>query len=76
MSPHDLIRAALQNLLNAEGDCWLLDDFVLVLGLQRINSDGQVESTAWVWSPMEQADYKTDGLLSAALELRCDTDID
>lgn len=75
MTPHELLRAAIQQLLN-DGDGWVLDDFVLCLGLQRINSDGEVESTAWVWSPVEQADWKTDGLLRAAMELRCDSDID
>jgi len=70
MTPTELLRSAIQQLLNVEGDGWQLDDFVLALGLQRINGDGIVESTAWVWSPAEQADWKTDGLLRAALELR------
>jgi hypothetical protein len=76
MTPVDRLRSAIQKLLNAEGDGWLLDQFVLALGLQRVNSDGEVESTAWVWAPAEQPDWQTDGLIQAASELREDSDID
>jgi len=76
ITPVDRLRNAIQKLLNAEGDGWVLDQFVLALGLQRVNSDGDVESTAWVWAPAEQPDWQTDGLLQAASELREDSDID
>jgi hypothetical protein len=76
ITPVDRLRNAIQKLLNAEGDGWLLDQFVLALGLQRVNSDGEVESTAWVWAPAEQPDWQTDGLIQAASELREDSDID
>ena len=76
ITPVDRLRNAIQKLLNAEGDGWILDQFVLALGLQRVNSDGDVESTAWVWAPAEQPDWQTDGLLNAAAELREDSDID
>ena len=76
ITPVDRLRSAIQKLLNAEGDGWLLDQFVLALGLQRVNSDGEVESTAWVWAPAEQPDWQTDGLIQAASELREDSDID
>lgn len=75
MTPEEHMRHAIQQLLNAYQDGWVLDDFVLALGLQRI-TNGMVESTAWVWSPAEQADWKTDGLLTAAMELRDSADID
>ena len=76
MTPVDRLRNAIQKLLNAEGDGWVLDQFVLALGLQRVNSEGDVESTAWVWAPAEQPEWQTDGLLQAASELREDSDID
>ena len=76
ITPVDRLRNAIQKLLNAEGDGWILDQFVLALGLQRVNSDGDVESTAWVWAPTEQPEWQTDGLLQAASELREDSDID
>ena len=76
ITPVERLRNAIQKLLNAEGDGWILDQFVLALGLQRVNSDGDVESTAWVWAPAEQPEWQTDGLLQAASELREDSDID
>ena len=78
MTPNEVIRAAIQQLLNREGDGWVLDKFVLALGLERMNSDGHLETSAWVWSPAEQADWITDGLLRAAVELRdySESDVD
>jgi len=76
ITPVDRLRNAIQKLLNAEGDGYVLDQFVLALGLQRINSDGVIESTAWVWAPTEQPDWITDGLLRTATELREESDID
>jgi hypothetical protein len=76
MTPVDRLRNAIQKLLNAEGDGYVLNEFVLALGLQRMDSEGNVDSTAWVWAPAEQPDWITDGLLRAASELREDADID
>ena len=76
MTPVDRLRNAIQKLLNQEGDGWVLNEFVIALGLQKINSEGEVESTAWVWAPADQPDWITDGLLRAASELREDADIE
>ena len=76
MTPVERLRNAIQKLLNAESDGWIVQEFVLALGLQRMNSEGHIESTAWVWAPAEQPDWQTDGLLRAASELREDADID
>jgi len=76
MTPVDRLRNAIQKLLNAEGDGYVLNEFVLALGLQRMDSEGNIDSTAWVWAPAEQPDWITDGLLRAASELREDADID
>jgi len=75
-TPVDRLRNAIQRLLNAEGDGYVLNEFVLALGLQRMDSEGNIDSTAWVWAPAEQPDWITDGLLRAASELREDADID
>jgi len=75
-NPVDRLRAAIQRLLNDEGDNWVLGQFVLALGLEKMNSEGQVESTAWVWAPADQPDWITDGLLRTATELREDADVD
>jgi hypothetical protein len=76
MTPVERLRNAIQKLLNADSDGWIVQEFVLALGLQRMNSEGHIESTAWVWAPAEQPDWQTDGLLRAASELREDADID
>jgi hypothetical protein len=76
MNPVDRLRNAIQKLLNQEGDGWVLNEFVIALGLQKMNSEGEVESTAWVWAPADQPDWITDGLLRAASELREDADIE
>jgi len=76
VTPVERLRNAIQKLLNADNEGWVVNEFVLALGLQRMNSDGQIESTAWVWAPKEQPDWMTDGLLRAAAELREDADID
>ena len=76
MPPVDRLRNAIQKLLNQEGDGWVLNEFVIALGLQKMNSEGEVESTAWVWAPADQPDWITDGLLRAASALREDADIE
>jgi hypothetical protein len=76
MTPVERLRNAIQKLLNQEGDGWVLNEFVIALGLQKLNSEGEIESTAWVWAPADQPDWITDGLLRAASELREDADIE
>ena len=76
MTPVERLRNAIQKLLNQEGDGWVLNEFVMALGLQKLNSEGDIESTAWVWAPADQPDWITDGLLRAASELREDADIE
>jgi hypothetical protein len=75
MSPKERLRNAIQRVLNEEGDGWIVGQFVLALGLEKL-VDGAIESTAWVWAPADQPDWVTDGLLRAASELREDADID
>ena len=68
--PSDDLRQAIQQLLDSYGDGWLLGEFVLALGLQRVDSDGSLESTAWTYAPPDQPEWMTDGLLEAAAEMR------
>jgi hypothetical protein len=75
LSPKERLRNAIQRVLNEEGDGWIVGQFVLALGLEKM-VDGAIESTAWVWAPADQPDWVTDGLLRAASELREDADID
>lgn len=75
LSPKERLRDAIQRVLNEEGDGWIVGQFVLALGLEKM-VDGVIESTAWVWAPADQPDWVTDGLLRAASELREDADID
>jgi hypothetical protein len=75
LSPKERLRNAIQRVLNEEGDGWIVGQFVVALGLEKM-VDGAIESTAWVWAPADQPDWVTDGLLRAASELREDADID
>jgi hypothetical protein len=75
MNPKERLRNAIQRVLNEEGDGWIVGQFVLALGPEKL-VDGAIESTAWVWAPADQPDWVTDGLLRAASELREDADID
>lgn len=76
MTFEQYIRAALQKLINADGEGWQVSDFVIAVGLQRLQADGTLDSTPWVWAPPNQPEWHTDGLLRAAQELRDDAEID
>lgn len=65
----DYIREAIQRYLTESGDDWTVTQFVIAMGLERINTDGTVESTAWYYAPEEQPDWQTGGLLDQASEL-------
>ena len=63
------IRLAIQKYLNAEGDGWSLTQFVVAMGLERMDSDGNIESLAWYAAPKDQAEWHTNGLLQNAIDL-------
>lgn len=76
MTAHERLRAAIQALLDAEPDGnWMLTHYVVAMGIERMNSDGKIESAAWMASPEDQADYITDGLIAAADDMRAAADI-
>lgn len=69
------IRAALQAMLDQHGDGWQVAQFVVALGLERVNADGELESSPWIYAPAQQPEWQTDGLMDAAMELRhCEVD--
>lgn len=69
------IRAAIQAVLDSFGDGWQCAQYVVCLGLERVNSDGELESSPWIWAPPQQPEWQTDGLLVAAAKMRhCDID--
>jgi hypothetical protein len=71
------LRAILQAVLDGdEPDGWQIGQFVIVVSLERINSDSGIDATPWYWAPPDQPDWMTGGLLEAALELRCQHDCD
>lgn len=76
--PMDRIRNAIQAIINDEGQCegWALGQFVIVMGLERMLSDGRVEATSWYWTPPDQAEWMTIGLLESGLEIRACADIE
>ena len=70
LTPGEMVRHYLQKMLNNAGDGWHLAQHVVCMGLERVTSDGALECTAWVWSPPDQADWMSDGLLQACIDLR------
>ena len=75
-TPARKIREAIQALLDAEGDGWTVTEFVIVMGIERFDTAGNIEADDWTWSPPEQPDWKNLGLLNTAFEKRFAADHD
>lgn len=76
VNPLEGLRAALQQLLDAEGDGYQLAHYVVVMGIQKIDAMGKIDARAWMAVPAEQADYISDGLIAAAEDMRADADVE
>ena len=79
MKANDLaaaVRAAVQAILDAEDDGYMASQFVICMGLERFSSEGKIESTPWIWTPPEQAEWMTVGLLDSALDLQATAEFD
>ena len=77
MTNHERLRAAIQALLDQEGDGYALAHYVVVMGIEKMDtSTGRVTTAAWLAKPEDQADYITDGLLSSADDIRAFADIE
>lgn len=64
------LRAVIQRrLLDPDAEGWSLAQFVISMGLERVRTDGTLETTSWYWAPSGQADWMTTGLLEAAVEM-------
>lgn len=74
MNAHERLRAAIQALLD-DGQGWQLTHYVVAMGIERMNSEGKIESAAWLAAPDSQAEWITDGLIAAADEMRASADI-
>ena len=59
----DPIHVALQRILDKEHDGWSVAHYAIMVGIDRVCSDGKVESATFIHTPEEQADYMTAGLL-------------
>lgn len=75
MSVDEHLRAAIQRLLDDEGEHWQLTQYVVIMGVERFG-DGRVESTSWMWAPPGQADWMTTGLLESGAEMHADAEIE
>jgi hypothetical protein len=68
---HENLRAAIQAFINAENtDGWLLNHYVVVIGVQKMDSAGKVNSGSWMTFPEDQAEYITAGLLDSAANMQ------
>lgn len=72
----DKIRQAIQEILDKEGDGWSLTHYVIAMGLEKIKTDGSLESIAWYYAPDGQADWQTTGLLEEAATLHENADVE
>lgn len=68
--------AAIQSALNEGHPGWHVNHFVCLVGAERVNADGDIESCTALYIADGQADYITTGLLCAADELRYDYEDD
>lgn len=73
---HATLRQVIQRILDGEQEGWQLTHYVLVVGVEQMDSAGAVASTAWVTAPEHQADYITDGLIYQAQTMRWEAEID
>jgi len=72
----DPIRAGIQHALDSIGDGWNAAHYVVCLGLERVTSDGELETCPFWFAPPEQADYITDGLLMAVEDARACSEVE
>lgn len=67
----------IQKALNAQDPGWHVNHYVCIVGAERVNSEGELESLNALFIADGQAPYITNGLLCAIDELRyCDDEAD
>ena len=72
----DELLSAIQAVLDAAGDGWTVNQFVVSMGIERITSDGELESTTWWTAPRDQPEWQTTALLNQTLDDRANQDCD
>ena len=71
MIDDDPIRAVLQTVIDAGDETgWSCSHYVVCVGLERITSDGGVESAAWWVAQPHQPGYVSDGLVARVADMR------
>lgn len=66
----DHILAGLQMAIDENRQGWAVTNYAAVVGLSRINSDDQIETTLALYYADGQPDYTTEGLLIQGDRLR------
>lgn len=72
----DPVRAALQQVCDAEGSGWQIAHYVIVAGLERMRSDGHADSSLWLAREYGQPGYMTTGLLAEGIDTWQSTTVD
>jgi hypothetical protein len=72
----DEIKNAIQRYLNSIGDGWSVTQYVVAMGLQRMDSEGNIESIPWCHAPDDQPAWQTEGLLQKAYDLFEDSEVE
>jgi len=70
LDPIDPIAEAAQQVIDRDWPGWSLANYVMVVGVARIDDDGRVATTIGLYQPVGQPDYTTLGLLVAGNDLR------
>lgn len=70
------IKQAIQAMLDNYGDGWNVAQYVIVLGIERVTSEGRLETAPWVFTPRDQPEWMSDGLLEAGCGLRAEAEIE
>ncbi len=70
----DPIRAGIQQHLDACGDGWSLSHYVVAMSLERITSDGEIETMDWWTAPVGQPPCIRNGLADYLIDTRYQTE--
>jgi hypothetical protein len=70
----DPILNGLQAGIDRDRAGWNVTNYVCVVGISRINDEGQIETSAGVYYADGQPDYTTKGLLNKGYDLIVDAE--
>ena len=75
----ETVKSSLQRVIDQIDGSWSVAHYIAVVGLQRIGSEGQIETCAFITHPEDQASYINEGLIHRGLyllEADCDEEED